>query len=256
MKLRGRVALVTGASGGIGRSIAIALAAEGAVVAANYHENGDAAEDVVGAIAAAGGKAIAVQADVGDYAQVENMVERVVGELGSLDILVNNAGLAKDGLIFDMDPGAWLDVMRTNFGGVIHCTRASLEHLMAGDGGSIVNVSSALADRAWLGDSLYAASKAAVSSFTRGSALELARFGVRVNAVLPGFVPTALVHGIMARDGGKGVLPSIPMRAWGRPEDVANTVVFLAGPEASYMTGSLVTVDGGTSILLGLGRSQ
>jgi 3-oxoacyl-[acyl-carrier protein] reductase len=170
-----------------------------------------------------------------------------------LDLLVNNAGISRDGLIYNLEPDDWLAVMRVNFGGVVHCTKAVLDHFMTQGSGIIVNVSSIMGDHAWVGDSLYSASKAAVSAFTRSSALELARFGIRVNAVLPGFVPTQLVSGLLARDEGRGVLRQIPMREFARVEDVAGVVRFLAGPGAAYMTGALVPVDGGLSCMLGVG---
>jgi 3-oxoacyl-[acyl-carrier protein] reductase len=253
MKLDGRVALVTGASRGIGRAIAIELAAKGAAVAVNFRRSSAEADEVVAQIVADGGRAIAIGGDVADFAEVEAVVARTVDSLGGLHVLVNNAGIAKDGLIYNMDPGDWLEVMRVNFGGVVHATKAAMSHLMVQREGAIVNVSSVMGDRAWMGDSMYAASKAAVSAFTRSSALELARFGVRVNAVLPGFVETELIASLLSDDHGMGVLKQIPMRAFARPEDVARTVVFLAGPDAGYITGSLVTVDGGASSLLGIG---
>jgi 3-oxoacyl-[acyl-carrier protein] reductase len=140
-----------------------------------------------------------------------------------------------------------------NFGGVFNCTKAVLEEFMRRGEGTIVNVSSVMGERGWLGESNYAASKGAINAFTRCCAMEFARFGVRVNAVLPGFAPTELVAGLVAKDGGKGIRKQIPMRTFARVEEVAQVVVFLAGPDSSYMTGSLVPVDGGASTGLGLG---
>jgi 3-oxoacyl-[acyl-carrier protein] reductase len=152
-----------------------------------------------------------------------------------------------------MQPDEWLDVMRVNFGGVFNCTKASMAHLMSQRDGVIVNVSSVMGERGWTGESNYAASKAAINAFTRCSAVELARFGVRVNAVLPGFAPTQLVEGLLDRDGGRGVRRQIPMRAFARLEEVASVAAFLAGPDAAYVTGSLMTVDGGAASVLGVG---
>ncbi len=253
MKLKGKVALVTGASRGIGRAIALALAEAGAAVAVNYRARADRAGDVLRTIQSAGGTGIAVAADVADYAQVEAMVQRTLSDLGGLHILVNNAGVAKDGLLFNLDAADWFDVMRVNFGGVFHCTKASIGHMMAQRDGVIVNVSSVMAERGWIGQSNYAASKAAVNAFTRCCAMELSRFGVRVNAVLSGFVDTDLVHDLLERDGGDGIVRQIPLRTIATPEQLARVVAFLAGPDAGYVTGALVTVDGGTSSMLGVG---
>jgi 3-oxoacyl-[acyl-carrier protein] reductase len=253
MKLEGRIALVTGASRGIGRGIAEGLAAEGAAVAVNYRSGADAANEVVQAIEAGGGRAIAVQGDVSEYEDAERVVKETIDGLGGLHILVNNAGIARDKLVFNMEPNDWLDVMKVNFGGVFNCTKASLGHFMSERTGSIINISSVMGQRGWLGESNYSASKGAVNSFTRCAAAELARFGVRVNAVLPGFVPTELVEGLTSKNGGKGILKQIPMRRFGDLQDVAGIVTFLATDDAKYMTGALFTVDGGASTVLGTG---
>jgi len=253
MDLEGRIALVTGGSRGIGRAISESLAAAGAAVAVNYRSSKSGADEVVEAITAAGGKAVAVPGDVAEYADAEAMVKQTVEELGGLHILVNNAGISKDALIFNMEPTAWLDVMRVNFGGVFNCTKAAIPHFMGERDGVIINISSVMGERGWIGESNYAASKGAINAFTRCSAIELARFGVRVNAVLPGFAPTELVAGLVDKDGGKGILRQIPLKSFARVEEVAQTVTFLAGPAATYMTGALLTVDGGASTVLGVG---
>ena len=253
MKLEGRVALVTGGSRGIGRAIAQALAREGAAVGVNYRSGKEQAEEVVQEIEQAGGKAAAIPGDVSDYDQAQQMVEQTVSELRGLHVLVNNAGISKDALIFHMEPGDWLDVMRVNFGGVFNCTKAAMPHFMGQREGVILNISSVMGERGWLGESNYSASKGAVNAFTRCCAMELARFGVRVNAILPGFVPTELVKGLVSKDGGKGILKQLPMKSFGEVADVANLVVFLASDDAKYMTGSFVTVDGGAAAMLGTG---
>jgi 3-oxoacyl-[acyl-carrier protein] reductase len=252
-RLAGRVALVTGGSRGIGRGIATALAAEGAAVAVNYVNHREQADEVVAQLRATGARAIALQADVSDHGQALALVADTVDQLGDLDVLVNNAGIARDALVYSMAPDAWLDVMRVNFGGVFNCTKAAMPHLMAKREGSIVNISSVMGERGWTGESNYAASKAAINAFTRCCAMELARFNVRVNAVLPGFAPTELVAGLTERDGGKGILRQLPMRAFASVEDVGKVAAFLAGPDAGYMTGSLVNVDGGAMAMLGVG---
>ena len=173
MKLSGRIALVTGGSRGIGRAISEALAAEGAAVAVNYRASKGGADEVVEKITAAGGKAVAVGGDVADFGQAEAMVAETIEQLGGLHILVNNAGISKDALIFNMDPNDWLDVMRVNFGGVFNCTKAALGHFMGERDGVIVNISSVMGERGWIGESNYAASKGAVNAFTRCCAMEV-----------------------------------------------------------------------------------
>ncbi|MFN8636609.1 MAG: 3-oxoacyl-ACP reductase family protein [Chloroflexota bacterium] len=253
MNLEGRIALVTGASRGLGRAIAVALAAEGAAVGVNYRSSAAQADEVVREIEAAGGRAVAIPGDVAEYNQAAAMVESTITALGGLHILVNNAGIAKNNLIHYMQPDDWLDVMKVNFGGVFNGTKAVMGHFMAEGDGVIVNVSSVMGERGWIGESNYAASKGAVNAFTRCAAMELARFGVRVNAVLPGFAPTDLVADLIQKDGGRGISRQIPLRKFAKPEEVAQTVVFLAGPGASYMTGAMIAVDGGASTALGLG---
>ena len=256
MKLQGQVALVTGASRGIGRAIATALADEGAHVAVNYRSHPEAAQEVVDEIESAGGKSVAIGGDVADPKQAAAVVTETIAQLGGLHILVNNAGIARDGLIYNLGADDWLDVMRVNFGGTFNCTQAAMGHFMAQRSGSIVNISSVMGERGWVGESNYAASKGAVNAFTRCCALELAKFEVRVNAVLPGFTPTDLVSGLLAKDGGRGIKQQIPMRDFATTQQVAAVAAFLAGPDASYMTGELVRVDGGAAASLVLGRSK
>ncbi|MDQ3163095.1 MAG: 3-oxoacyl-ACP reductase FabG [Actinomycetota bacterium] len=253
MTFDGRIALVTGASRGIGRGIAEALAAEGAAVAVNYRSGEAQAREVVDAIESNGGRAVALQGDVSEFGEAQKVIEQTIAQLGGLHVLVNNAGIARDALIYNMEPQDWLDVMRVNFGGVFNCTKAAMGHFMGQREGSIVNISSVMGQRGWMGESNYSASKGAVNAFTRCCAMELVRFGVRVNAVLPGFVPTEMVEGLTGKDGGKGVLKQIPMRSFGEVEDVAQLVVFLSGPQAKYVTGALLPVDGGASAVLGTG---
>ncbi|MBA2461897.1 MAG: 3-oxoacyl-ACP reductase FabG, partial [Actinobacteria bacterium] len=247
MTFDGRIALVTGASRGIGRGIAEALAAEGAAVAVNYRSGEAQAREVVDAIESNGGRAVALQGDVSEFGEAQKVIEQTIAQLGGLHVLVNNAGIARDALIYNMEPQDWLDVMRVNFGGVFNCTKAAMGHFMGQREGSIVNISSVMGQRGWMGESNYSASKGAVNAFTRCCAMELVRFGVRVNAVLPGFVPTEMVEGLTGKDGGKGVLKQIPMRKFPTLDEVANATVFLAGPDSSYMTGTMLTVDGGVS---------
>jgi 3-oxoacyl-[acyl-carrier protein] reductase len=253
MKLQGKVALVTGGSRGIGRAACLSLAAEGAAVGVNYRSGEAQAAEVVKEIEGNGGKAAAIQGDVSDYAQAQAVVQQTVDRLGGLHVLVNNAGIAKDLLIYNMEPEDWQNVMKVNFGGVFNCTKAAMTQFMGQREGVIVNVSSVMGERGWIGESNYSASKGAVNSFTRCAAMELARFGIRVNAVLPGFAPTELVAGLTEKDGGKGIKKQIPMRTFATVEQVASVITFLSGPDSSYMTGSFVTVDGGAATILGVG---
>jgi 3-oxoacyl-[acyl-carrier protein] reductase len=252
--LKGQIALVTGASRGIGRATALALAAQGASVAVNYRTGTDDAAAVVKDIENLGGTAVAIQADVSEPTQAAALVERARQELAGLHVLVNNAGISRDRLIFDMDLDEAWQVMHVNLGGVLNCTRAIAGHFMAQRDGSIVNVSSVMADGGWTGGSSYAASKGAINAFTMCSAVEFARFGIRVNAVLPGFTATDLVGSLLDNGKGRQLSRQIPVRAIANAEQIARVITFIAGPGARYMTGALVRVDGGFGAQLGIGR--
>ncbi len=253
MKLEQQVALVTGASRGIGRAVALALAAQGAAVAVNYRHNRAAADDAVAHIEKEGGRAVALGGDVSDPDAARDLVERTRSALGGLHVLVNNAGISEDSLLFEMTDTAWRRVMEVNFGGVFNCTRAVMEHFMRERAGVIVNMSSGMGDRGWVGQSNYAASKAAVNAFTRCSALELARFGVRVNAMTPGFATTDMVDELLEQEGHR-IRPQVPLGHFGSVEQIASVAVFLASPESSYITGQTIAVDGGTTAQLAFGR--
>ena len=255
MKMQDKVALVTGGAKGIGRAICIALADEGASVAVNYRSSKAQAQELVDEIEAAGGKSVAIAGDVSNPAEAVSMVEQTIAELGGLHVLVNNAGIVKDTLIFNMEPEDWQSVMNVNFGGVFNSTKATLGHFMAQREGSIINISSVMGERGWIGQANYSASKGAINAFTRSAAVELARFGIRVNAELPGFAPTDMVSGLVDK-GGKGIKKQIPLRDFARVEDVAALTVFLASPDSAYLTGTCLPVDGGASAQLGLGRPE
>lgn len=253
MSLEGKVALVTGASRGLGRACAEELARRGAAVGVNYRSRPEEAEAVVAAITDAGGTAAALQADVADYDEATGLVQACIEQFGDLHILVNNAGIARDSLIMSMEPADWRAVMDVNFGGTFNCTRAVAEHFMRQRDGAIVNVSSVMGERGWIGQSNYAASKGAVNAFTRCAAVEFARFGVRVNAVLPGFAVTELVEELVEKSG-KNMKAQIPQRRFGEARQVADAVAFLAGPDAGYLTGVTMPVDGGIMAQAGLGK--
>lgn len=247
MTLQGRTALVTGASRGIGRACAERLAAAGAAVAVNYRERKDAAESVAAAIGTAGGRALAVQADVCDLAQVQHMVEQAEAELGPVAILVNNAGLAIDKPAAFMTDDEWNRVVDTNLKGAFHCIKVLARGMARARWGRIVNLSS---DAGLMGDTLranYAASKAGLLGLTKAMARELAASGITVNAVAPGFIDTDMTAGLKA---GKRAahLARIPAGRFGHPEEIAAAVAFLASEDAAYITGDVWCVDGGLNM--------
>ncbi len=252
MKLKDQVALVTGGSRGIGRAIVLAFAAEGARVAFVYRGSGAAAESLVAEVAGQGGVALALQADVRDGAAAERCVEHVEEEWGRLDVLVNNAGVVRDELFVQMGPEAWQEVVDTNLGGTYQFCRAVAFPFMRRRRGRIINVSSVAAERAGPGQANYAASKGAINAFTRALAVELASRNVTVNAIAPGLIETDMSAAVLARAGDR-VTKAIPLRRLGRPEDVARLAVFLASADAGYITGQVLTVDGGLSLGAAIG---
>ena len=244
MLLDGKTALVTGASRGIGRAIALCLAAEGARVAINYAGNVKAAEEVKAAIEAAGGTAILCQADIADSAAVEAMVANVVKEFGTIDILVNNAGITRDTLLMRMKDEDFAKVLDTNLKGVFYCTKAISKLMMKKRSGRIVNMASVVGLVGNAGQTNYAAAKAGVIGFSKSAAKELASRGITVNVVAPGFIGTDMTAGLPESVKEK-MLTDIPLGRMGEAEDVANAVLFLASEQASYITGQVVNVDGG-----------
>jgi 3-oxoacyl-[acyl-carrier protein] reductase len=247
MRLKDQVAIVTGGARGIGKAIVQAMSAEGAKVAIVYRGSQQAADELVVAVRSAGGTAMALQIDVADGPAVQAGVERIEQELGPVDILVNNAGVIQDDLFIRLEPEQWDKVIRTNLGGTFNFCRAVAYGMMKRRKGRIINVSSVAATHVNLGQTSYAASKGAINSFTRGLAVELASRNVTVNAIAPGFIETDMSAAIRNRAGDM-LKKFIPMRRIGAPEDVARVAVFLAGPDASYVTGQVLTVDGGLSL--------
>ena len=244
MLLDGKTALVTGASRGIGRAIALCLAAEGARVAINYAGNVKAAEEVKAAIETAGGTAILCQADIADNAAVEAMIADVVKEFGTIDILVNNAGITRDTLLMRMKDEDFAKVLDTNLKGVFYCTKAVSKLMMKKRSGRIVNMASVVGLVGNAGQTNYAAAKAGVIGFSKSAAKEFASRGITVNVVAPGFIGTDMTAGLPESVKEK-MLTDIPLGRMGEPEDVANAVLFLASDQASYITGQVVNVDGG-----------
>ncbi len=244
MLLDGKTALVTGASRGIGRAIALCLAAEGARVAINYAGNVKAAEEVKASVEAAGGTAILCQADIADSAAVEAMIADVVKEFGAIDILVNNAGITRDTLLMRMKDEDFAKVLDTNLKGVFYCTKAVSKLMMKKRAGRIINMASVVGLVGNAGQTNYAAAKAGVIGFSKSAAKELASRGITVNVVAPGFIGTDMTAGLPESVKEK-MLTDIPLGRMGEPEDVANAVLFLASDQASYITGQVVNVDGG-----------
>ncbi|MBI5886287.1 MAG: 3-oxoacyl-ACP reductase FabG [Deltaproteobacteria bacterium] len=239
-----RVCIVTGASRGIGAAIALAFGRNGDIVVVNYLANEARARDVVSAITASGGTAVAVRTNVAKTEDVERLFDETDSRFGRLDVLVNNAGAAKPGLLMLMDEADWDNVIATNLKGVFNCTKAATRRMISQRSGSIINISSMSGITGLAGQCPYSAAKGGVIAFTKAAAKELAPFGIRVNAVIPGAIETEMLSDV-PEEVRKRWLEMIPLKRLGRPEEVAGIVRFLASDEASYMTGEAITVSGG-----------
>lgn len=242
-----RVALVTGASRGIGKAIALRLASDGFAVGVNYASNSVKADEVVAQIQATGGKAVAVQADVGDEEAVRSMFEIVTEQLGPVTVLVNNAGITDDGLLLRMSVDQWDRVITTNLRSVYLCTKAALRSMIRAKGGRVINISSVSGVSGNPGQANYAASKAGVIGFTKSTAKEVGSRGITVNAVAPGFITTDMTDALGDEVTGAAAA-QISLGRLGSPEEVASVVGYLASDEASYITGQTIVVDGGLAL--------
>lgn len=246
-QLAGRVALVTGGSRGIGRAIVVKLAEAGAKVAFVYHSNQAAADALVSELSGRGLEVWALQADASQKADADRVVESVLEKWGQLDILVNNAGIIRDGLIATMTSENWQAVIDNNLSSVFNFCQAATRTMMSARFGRIVNMSSVSAEFPNAGQANYAASKAGIEGFSRCMATELAKRGVTVNVVAPGFIETDMTQAVMNAAGEK-IRQAIPAKRLGKPDDIAHAVLFLVNPDSSYITGQVLKVDGGLTL--------
>ena len=246
MKLAGKIALVTGGTRGLGKAIVLALAREGAKVAFVYRSNQEVADQLVQDLATDQREAFAISADVRSKEDAEKAVQAVVDKWGRLDILVNNAGVIKDMLLATMKPDDWQTVIDTNLTSVYNYCQSVMRQMISQKYGRIINMSSVAAEFGSQGQVNYAASKGGIQGLTRCLAKEVARRNVTVNAVAPGFCETDMTQAV--RNAAPELAKSIPLKRFGKPEDVANAVIFLASDDASYITGHVLTVDGGLTL--------
>ena len=245
--LKNKVALVTGASRGIGRQVALSLAAEGATVIVNYNGSKEKADEVVAAITANGGTAESYGCNVADFEAAGEMISEVVKKYGSLDILVNNAGITKDGLLLKMTEEDFDKVISINLKGAFNCIKHVTRQMLKQKAGRIINMSSVVGVAGNAGQVNYAASKAGVIGMTKSAAKELGSRGITVNAIAPGYIDTDMTA-VLSDDIKNQIIDSVPLKRMGQVEDIANAVVFLASDKASYITGQVLSVDGGMNM--------
>lgn len=247
MKLTGKTALVTGGSRGIGRAIALALAIEGANVIINYTSNEESAAKVVEEIESLNVKAVAVKANVSNVEEINKMMDKIEETFGGVDILVNNAGVTRDNLFIRMKEEDWDQVMDINLKGVFLCSKAVVRKMIKQKYGRIINLSSVVGVVGNPGQANYCASKAGVIGFTKSLAKEIAVKNITVNAIAPGFIETDMTK-VLPENVKESMLEVIPMKKYGKPEDIANLVVFLSSEDANYITGQVINVDGGMAM--------
>ncbi len=248
LSLESKIAVVTGGSRGIGRAIALELAARGAAVVVNYNKSPEAAEEVVKQIQSAGGKAAAFQADVSNFKQAEALVKFAIDTFGRLDILVNNAGITRDQLIMMMPESDWDAVINTNLKSTFNCSKAAVKHMMRKRTGRIINIASVAGQMGNPGQTNYSASKGGQIAFTKALAREVAARNITVNAIAPGFVDTEILDA-MAPEMLEAALKLVPLARKGRPEEIAYAAAFFASDESAYITGQVLGVDGGMAMM-------
>ena len=247
MVLEGKIALVTGGARGIGRAISLELAKAGADVAFTYKSSSHLAESLVSEVAALGRKAVGIEADAVSMASSAEVIDRVVREFKRLDILVNNAGITRDNLLLRMQEEEWDAVIQTNLKSVFNYTKAAARTMMGQRYGRIINLSSVVGLKGNAGQSNYAASKAGIIGFTKSIAKELASRNILVNAVVPGYIETDMTAAL-TEEQRKAVTDAIPLKRVAKPQEVARVILFLASPDADYITGQVIAVDGGMSV--------
>ena len=246
-ELKGKTALVTGAAKGIGRAAAIRLAEMGANVVVNYNSSQKEADDTANHLKDFGVESISYQADVGNLSQVTKMVEDVTEQFGQIDILVNNAGIIDDGLLLRMSDEAWSRVINTNLYGTVYCSRAVLRTMVRSRWGRIINIGSVVGLRGNIGQTNYTASKAAINGFTFALAKEVATRNITVNTVTPGYIHTDTVD-VLSDKQKDTIMTWIPMAHFGEVDDIAHMIAYLASEKAKYITGQIISVDGGMAI--------
>ncbi len=244
MRFKNRTIIVTGSSRGLGKAIALAFAREGANIVVNYIKNVKAAKEVAKSIEKIGNSSLVIKANVAEYKQVEKLVEQTLDEFGKIDVLINNTGVHNDSVVWKMNNEQWNKVIDVNLTGVFHCTRAVIGHMIEQEYGRIINMSSVVGQTGAFGTSNYSASKAGILGFTKGVAKEVAKKGVTVNAIALGYIDIGMGQRL-SQDLKNILIQQTPIGRFGKPKEVAQTVMFFASEEASFITGQVINVNGG-----------